>query len=398
MRNGESAYQEVINDLARTASVRGIRYDLDHLYGFLQKLGNPHQQLHNIIHIAGTNGKGSTLTFIASALIHCGFSVGTYTSPHLFQYTERICLNFKPIFEQEFVVLYAMLKQYPDIQQLTEFEILTVLSFLYFIQKKPDFMIYEVGLGGRLDATNLVSPLLSIITRIDYDHQALLGDTLEKIAFEKAGIIKKEVPVLTFAQKKEVMAVLSRQAYLMSAPFIVVRPTPMNYARFQLKGAYQKYNYALAKKAIHLLLEKGFFSNINLDCVEKGFWEAFIPCRYQKIQFKNQTLILDAAHNPNGIDSLINTLKRDYPHQKFAFLMGIIQSKDMVCMIQKVLQVARVIYYCDFESGKSFSFQVICDTFPSAPIVSYFLKDPLPGEPLLVITGSIYFLGQLHQR
>lgn len=385
-------YQSVIADLSEKAYRRGIHYQLDHLHNFLADLGNPHLNLKNIIHIAGTNGKGSTLTFIASALIQNGFSVATFTSPHLQDYRERIACNFEPISETDFCSLYNEIKKNDGFYQLTEFEILTLMSILYFNRLQPDFIIYETGLGGRLDATNVFMPILSIITRIDYDHQAILGNTLTAIAAEKAGIIKPFIPVLTTTQAPDILQVLQSQAKDQKAPFKVIPALASIPPGFQMNGSYQTENLALAKSAIDHLKSIG----ISLDDAqtEKGFKFAKIAGRYDQYTLNNQTIIMDAGHNPSGISALVKTLQRDYPNPSFSVMVGIIRTKDVHTMMMHLLPIAKTIYYCDFEPETSYAFSEIQSAFPSAPLVPFSFQDPLPpGEPLIV-TGSIYFLSK----
>ena len=372
-----------------------INYSLANIKKACLKLNNPEKKLKNIIHIAGTNGKGSTLTFLASALIANGYKVATYTSPHLVSYTERFCINFKPIDFEKFVEYQDLIKSKTGdlFNNLTEFEVLTLISFLYFKEEKPDFIIYETGLGGRLDATNLVKPILSIITKIDYDHKEILGKSLKQIAVEKAGIIKKNTLVITIKQKKVVLNVIQKQAQIKNSEFNIVRSVSNIPKDFCMHASYQKQNLALAKKAIRILQKMGI--NLNHDKLLDGFKNAQILGRYQKITRNSQQIILDAAHNPAGIKSLIKALKREYPEQEFDFLIGIIKTKDVQEMLELIFKFAQKIYYCEFEDNLSIPFSEIHRLNPDVQKVKITDLKKLQS-PNLIITGSIYFLGSIY--
>ena len=210
MTNIDEAYQKALDylysyvdySLTRNLRYSADKFNLGRMEELMSRLGNPHQQ-YPVIHIAGTKGKGSISAVIASALKTAGYSTGLYTSPHLQEYTERIQINRQQIPREELVTLLEEMKPYAEqIDQITTFELTTALGFLYFARQKVNVAVVEVGLGGRLDATNIVSPLVSIISSLSLDHMAVLGDTLAKIAFEKAGIIKPGRPVVMAPQKE----------------------------------------------------------------------------------------------------------------------------------------------------------------------------------------------------
>ncbi|MFC1617293.1 bifunctional folylpolyglutamate synthase/dihydrofolate synthase, partial [Candidatus Margulisiibacteriota bacterium] len=355
---------------------------------------NPQKAFNNIIHIAGTNGKGSTLTFLASALIHAGYKIGTFTSPHLIDYTERICVNFKPITKADFMKIYQQIAKLSGFDTLTEFEVLVVISIIYYSKTKLDFLIYETGLGGRLDATNIFKPILTIITKIDLEHQAILGESIEEIAKEKAGIIKPLVPCLAIKQKSDVLDIIQITAKKQKAPLFVVEPEKNIPANFKLNANYQKGNLALAKKALRLLLEEDSIS-VFAEVLETGLAKAQIPGRFQEICFDGKKIIIDAAHNPTAIIALIKALKNK-GIQKPAFLVGILKTKNAKDMLKAVIPFASKIYYCDFEPGVSWDFKEIQNIFLNKNIVEYKLgqKLTLIKNSTIVVTGSIYFLGE----
>ena len=225
-------YKETISYLSKTAFKQGIRYDLGPFLKVLERLHHPQKNLPKAILIAGTNGKGSTLTYLAAGFQFLGIRVGTYTSPHFNDYTERISIQNEPISQPDFVTYFEKVQKADPDHTLTEFEILTAMAFLYFNDQKPDILLIETGLGGRLDATNVISPILTIITKIGLDHQAILGKTLPDIAKEKAGIIKPNVPCITLRQSKPVLEVIQKTAKACESPLRVVSPLrsiPKNY-------------------------------------------------------------------------------------------------------------------------------------------------------------------------
>jgi dihydrofolate synthase/folylpolyglutamate synthase len=381
-------YDDVIASLQNLAQKKGINYSLDRLNPFLESLGNPHLLLRNCIHIAGTNGKGSTVAFIKSILIGLGYSVGTYTSPHQYSYCERIAIDHTPISESDFCRLFELCLPYHS-QGLTEFETLTIMSFLYFNENQPDYILYETGLGGRLDATNVINPKLCIITKIDYDHQAILGDTLEKIATEKAGIMKANVPVLTtLAQQESVLELLIEKSIEKNSPLIPVAPLDVMPYGSKLNADCQRINAALAKAAVR---QVEFLSNERL--LVRGIQEAYLWGRFEEKFYPNTHLILDGAHNPAGIASLAKTFKEKYPNKKPLIIVGIHQAKALNEMIQGLYEISDNLYYCQFDSNFSTPIDTVQRLFPA--IKEYTLNTRLPDSEIIIFTGSLYLLGHL---
>jgi dihydrofolate synthase / folylpolyglutamate synthase len=375
-----------------------INYSLDKLDLFLKKLGHPQLALKNIIHIAGTNGKGSTLTFLSAALQEAGFRVGAFTSPHIKNYQERIALNGQPISKKEFDAFERNLKKIKGFVKLTEFERLTIISVLYFKAQKPDFIIYEVGLGGRLDATNIFEPILTIITKIGLDHQEFLGRTLTTIARDKAGIIKPHIPLVTIAQSPKVISVFKEICQEKKAPLKIVHKLAAIPPGYSLSGSFQQENLALAKAALAVLgaQKDSSMQHISAQVFERGLSKAFIWGRYLKLKKEHQIIIVDCAHNALGVRNLIKTLQKDYPHQKFSFLLGIKHDKNARQMLKSLEPLASRLYYCDWDPTFSYNFSQIRKLFKSPKLTEFRLKEPLPQDTHLVITGSIYFVSTLH--
>ena len=393
-----TTYNSVIKKLSQYVFRRGINYNLDNIENQLTLLNNPHKNLKNVIHIAGTNGKGSTLTYIANALIEAGYKVGTYTSPHIHSYCERICINLKPIPKTKFCNLFNHISKHIN-TQLTEFEILTIMAIQHFNEKKPDFIILETGLGGRLDATNLIPAILSIITKIDLDHQDILGNTIPNIAKEKAGIIKEKTPVITINQNPKALNEIQKEAEKKKAPITIIKPLKTIPKNYQSQGLFQKQNLALAKAVIKILEEKKLITT-NKKTKNKliiGLKNTIIKGRYTIIKTPNQTTIYDVAHNLAAIKKLVKSLKKDFPNQNPTFILGILKRKNAISVLSYLSKQKINIRLCDFEKGLSFP---ISDTpkavINSTTIYNYEPKNipEIPNEPLVVITGSFYFVSK----
>ncbi len=372
----------------------GIRYNLEAFQKALHACGNPHKNLPPIIHVAGTNGKGSTVAFISNALQHLGYRVGVYTSPHLLSYTERLTIQNHPISKETFDALFQRFLHIAKDCALTEFEYLTLLAFDYFREAQLDAVILETGLGGRLDATNVVTPTVSVITSIGFDHQDILGDVLEKIALEKAGIIKHRVPVVTCHQVPSVMKIISSVCQEHESPLFLSSPLLSLPLSFQLNAAYQKENAGLAFTAIQTFLSLRNKKS-NKKAIMKGFEKTFVWGRMTKYQRNGQEFIFDAAHNPMGIQALLHALTCSYPQNEPAFIVGILKRKDAAAMMAGFPEKSRI-YYCDFSPPETHTFFEIRSLMPSFNILPYMLQSPpvFPPHRLLVITGSFYFISK----
>ncbi|MEK6869330.1 MAG: folylpolyglutamate synthase/dihydrofolate synthase family protein, partial [Nanoarchaeota archaeon] len=283
-------YKNVLDELY-SLDVPKWTLGLDRIESLLKKLGNPEKKL-RCIHVAGTNGKGSVCAMISSILTGAGYKVGLYTSPHLKKFNERIRINNKLISDKDIVKYYLKIKKYVTNQSF--FEITTAMAFLYFADKKVDFAVLEVGLGGRLDATNVVTPLVSIITNIGLEHTKYLGNTIKKVAYEKAGIIKNNVPVVTAAEGIA-LAAIKKISNERNSRLYIANKKNANY-RIGLKGEFQKLNAAMAIKAIGIL-KNNYGVKIKKSNVKKGLLNAKWPGRFQ---FLEKNILVDCAHNPHG--------------------------------------------------------------------------------------------------
>ena len=318
-------YKQCITELQERVYRRGINYSLEDFLSNLNYVNNPHLQLPKCIHVAGTNGKGSTSAILNQALIDSGFKVGLFSSPHISSYTERIQINNTPITESSFCDYFYQATESGHFQ--TEFEILTVMAFLFFRDKNPDFVIFETGLGGRFDTTNVIQPILSIITKIDFDHQAILGNTIEAIASEKAGIIKENTSAITIStQKEEVITVLKKEAKLRSAKLFIEEPLQEVPIFSALKGSFQKENIALAKQAFLYLMPtlKEDEKRFNQSLAKVKHWGRFTQLS------EKPKILCDGAHNKSAIEALLNEVKQQFPKNKVEIILGIHNKKMLL--------------------------------------------------------------------
>lgn len=374
-------YKKVIDKLTSN----GMFYTdlkLDRVKEALERLENP-QNLLKYIHVAGTNGKGSTCTMMASILQEAGYKVGLYTSPHIFEYTERIKINGQEISKDDFIQLFEEVSSLNV--QLTEFEILTVMMFLYFKRNNVEIVVLETGMGGRFDATNVIKEnLCSIITQIDLDHTDRLGKTKDDIAFEKAGIIKQNCPVITSMgyeairdKADEVNAML-----LFSSPYV-----PQLFVEsLALKGLHQIENLALVLTAINHL-----FKDIDEATIQRGLMKVKNPCRFEYFPEKN--LIIDASHNPNGIKALRDNLDYYFPNSKRRFVFGCLKTKDYPKMMSLLFQEGDEVYLNSFDYPDACSYQDLKENCP-VPSKQYNGQE-LTGDKLNIVCGSFYMISGL---
>ncbi len=297
-------------------------------------LGNPHK-FYKTIHVAGTNGKGSTCHLIASALQEAGYKVGLYTSPHLKDFRERIKINGK-MCEKEFVVDFV--EQHKDFfskEQLSFFEMTVGMAFQYFKEQQVDIAVIETGLGGRLDSTNIIKPIITAITNIDKDHTAILGNTFVKIATEKAGIIKEHTPIVIGEQKGFLKSRFQENAAKKNA-FIHFIDHRSKSIPTDLKGTYQKANTRLAKKVLEIVVERNKIS-VTPENINNGFLNVVkntgLRGRYEIVKLEPKT-ILDTAHNVAGISQLFKQILKE-PYERLHIVMGMVNDKD----VSKVLKL-----------------------------------------------------------
>jgi dihydrofolate synthase/folylpolyglutamate synthase len=353
-------YSFVDYSLTRGFRFTPEKFDLNRMVDFLALIGNPHQA-YPVIHVAGTKGKGSTAAMIASALQAGGRKTGFYTSPHLQEYTERIQVNGTPVLPEVLADLVDEVKPFvARVERLTTFEITTALALLYFARQAADVAVVEVGLGGRLDATNVVHPLLSVITSLSMDHMNVLGDTLEKIAFEKAGIIKPGRPVVLAQQRDDARQVVRQVAQERGCSVIEVgrdvhfRPLShdLNGQAFliwqgesdpvtltiPLLGLHQVENAAAAWAALQTARAEGL--HMDDEAIRLGFAQVEWPGRFELLR-REPPLIVDSAHNRDSAQRLAQALDDYLPGRPVVLLFGVSEDKDVDGMFAELMPRVR---------------------------------------------------------
>ncbi|WP_379130823.1 bifunctional folylpolyglutamate synthase/dihydrofolate synthase [Paenibacillus sp. sgz500958] len=342
----------------------GIRPGLERVDLLMERLGHPERRL-KFIHVAGTNGKGSTCAFLTSVLLQSGYTVGTFTSPYITKFTNRFQYNGEDIPEEILTKLANILL--PLVEEIaatelgspTMFEVATVLALLYYAQEcYPDVVVWETGLGGRLDVTNIVTPIVSVITNVGYDHTDVLGDTLELIATEKAGIIKPGVPVVSCVNQPEALAVLKNKAaecrstlYLAGEDFTYEsNGIGSGVQAFTFKGPFRSINIEIAMKGDHQIanaagammalevLRQYMAFILDDEDVLKGFRDTFWAGRLEEVS-TSPRIVLDGAHNPEGAESLARSLPQFYTYRKLNLLMGMLSNKHHESYLKHILPI-----------------------------------------------------------
>lgn len=366
-----------------------ISLGLERISKILDILGNPQDKL-NCIHVAGTNGKGSVCSILSSILNAAGQKVGLYTSPHIFKYTERIQICGIPISDDDFAKYIFEISELADKNgvDLTEFELLTAVMFKYFADNDVDVVVLETGLGGRFDATNVIKRhLCSVITHVDFDHTERLGKTLDEIAFEKAGIMKPDCPCIVF----EGLEVYKDVADEKGSMLMVILPFA-DTSELALKGAFQQENLALALAVIETA-----FPEIPQSTIEEGIRNVKHPCRFQYIAQKN--LIIDGAHNPNGINSLRQSLDMYYPDEERRFIFGCLRNKEYSKMVNSLFGQGDEVYFYHFGHQNSCTFDELQKVSPvKATELTNDVEIPFDDGKLNIICGSFYMIAELAER
>lgn len=402
-------YNEVLKELY-SLDIPKWTFGLDRISALLKKLGNPEKKLKCII-VAGTNGKGSVCAMLHSILIDAGSKTGLYTSPHLKKFNERIRINDKLIADKDIVKYYLKAKNYITNQSF--FEITTAMAFLYFYEKNVDFVVLEVGLGGRLDATNVITPLVSIITNIGLEHTQYLGNTIEKIAYEKAGIIKENTPTITFAEGLA-LTTIKKIANEKNSPVIIIDKNMIivkkwtfdfnGYKNIQLKnlnGKFQIYNAAIAIKAIETIKK-----NYNLKINKKNIINGLKNVRFAgRLQFIAKNVLIDCAHNPSAFKILANELNYiNYKH--LIMVIGFSNDKDIKAISKIINPLADKIIITTSSNIRAENPEIIKKYFNKNLIKkSIIIKNPKKAlnyakniagkDDLILITGSIFLVGEL---
>jgi len=404
----------------------GIKPGLERMHYLLEKLGNPHEKLQTV-HIGGTNGKGSTVTYLRNILQESGYSVGTFTSPYFERFNERISINGEPVSDEDLTLLVEKIKPITESMEHSEwgtpseFEVITAMSFYYFAEMHPvDLVLYEVGLGGRLDSTNVITPMVSVITSIGLDHMQFLGSRLEDISFEKAGIIKRSVPVISGVHQKEAAEVIRKKALEMGSDlfelgvdFSVERQTllekgerfhytsPVQNETYELSmiGAHQINNAAIAIKVTELLSEQ---HKIASPHIKAGLKKASWPGRMEALSY-NPGIYIDGAHNPEGVQALVKTINDRFINKRVTVLFSALHDKELKPMITTLEEAVEAIGFTTFDFPRVASVEELYElsSHPDKMKVHQwrdYLPEKVQGmkeEDILLITGSLYFLSEV---
>lgn len=396
----------------------GVHLGLDRIIKLLANLGNPHHQV-PVIHVAGTNGKGSVCAYLSSVLTEAGYRTGRYTSPHLVDWTERICLNEQFISSEELCQLLLQVKAAisPDEESPTQFEVITAAAWLYFAQAKVDVAVVEVGLGGRLDATNVCSqPLVTIITSISREHWQQLGSTVAEIAKEKAGILKPGCPAVVGQLPPDAEKVVRSRTLELQCPYIAPQPARQvspGWAEYEtiqnskiikyplpLQGQIQLANSALALAALEILQQKGW--QISEEAIINGMAKTKWLGRMQWITWKNHKLLIDGAHNPAAAQAL-----RDYVDSldtpKVNWVMGMLSTKEHTEIFKALLRPNDQLYLVpvpDHSSAdpgelallaENICPELSCQTYPD--LLSALETAFRATDNLVILCGSLYLIG-----
>jgi dihydrofolate synthase/folylpolyglutamate synthase len=403
----------------------GAKFGLENTLKLAGQAGSPQHRL-RFIHVAGTNGKGSTCAMLDSIYRKAGLRVGLFTSPHLVAFGERIQVNREPVSEAQIIRLVGEMRAMLDepIWHASEstpgqgveskepywghptfFEVVTVMAVKYFEEQHCDLVVWETGLGGRLDATNIVTPLASVITNVQYDHQQWLGDTLEKIASEKAGIIKPGIPVLTAAQAPEALEVIRQTAESQKAPLSIVAPEELDApglkaVRLALRGDHQRLNAALAVRTVRQLQT---LLPVSESDIISGLEDVDWPGRFQlERTTEGRMFLLDGAHNCAGVETLRAALLKYFPQTRPALILGILKDKDWRSMCRVLAPLASRVLLVPVHSERSAStedMRAVCEEAnPQAAVqLCPDLRAALErtdSEPFVGICGSLYLIGE----
>ncbi|ADH60527.1 FolC bifunctional protein [Thermoanaerobacter mathranii subsp. mathranii str. A3] len=412
-------YEEAISYIHGTYKF-GIKLGLENIRRLLSYMGNPQKSL-KIIHVAGTNGKGSTSAFISNILQQAGYKVALYTSPYLEEFEERMRINGENISKEKLIYYVEYIK--PIISRMveegynhpTEFEVVTAIAFKYFYDEKVDFVVLEVGLGGRFDATNAIdSSLVSVITTIDYDHTDRLGHTLGEIAYEKAGIIKQKGVVVSFYQQPEAMKVIIeacevRNAYLtvLEKSNVIIKEQNPDFQIFDYKkykdlkitllGEHQIYNAALAIESVEKLRMYGY--EITKKDIKEGLYRAKWPGRLEVMR-KKPYVVIDGAHNPQGMTALKESLKL-FKYDRLILVIGMLKDKDTQKMLDIIVPEADIIITTTPISERAYKASELAQKIDKKNVIPIeniekavkYALDIAKEEDMVLFCGSLYMIG-----
>lgn len=412
----------------------GMNFGLSRTERILELLGNPHKDI-KLIHIAGTNGKGSTTAIINSILREAGYKVGMYTSPFIEEFGERIQINGEKIPNEALIRVVQKVKELIPVvieegfDSPTEFEFITCVMFKYFSEEKVDFGVIEVGLGGRLDSTNVITPLVSVITSISYDHMNILGEDIKAIALEKSGIIKDKIPVVVYPQEEEVLEIIEKVARERNASVIYTSKQEVQYIdivhekerscqifkrinnekeityELPLLGEHQIYNCNTAISVIEVLKNKYEFEITEekiVDGIKKVEWMGRM-----EILKRDPFVVIDGAHNIDGIRALNKNIKKYFNYKDKVLILGILADKQVDEMIREICLDAKEVIAVTPNSDRAELGEDLCNRISTFGVNTRYFSSyqeaydyaysKVKLEDLLIISGSLYMIGDMRK-
>lgn len=422
-------YEEAMKYITEVGNF-GSNYGLERTHKLLEYLGNPERDL-KLIHVAGTNGKGSTTSMITEILMGAGYKVGMYTSPFIEEFEERIQINRNNIPKETLASLMDEVKVAVDkvieggYNHPTEFEIITVLMLLYFKIENIDFGVIEVGLGGTLDSTNVIIPILQVITSISFDHTNLLGNTLEEIAGEKAGIIKKGIPTVIYPQEKEALNVIKNKCIEMDSELhnasnenlefinVVNEDKPYQVLKYKLGediylpllGEHQIMNLSVAMKVIEVLNNRNIVNistKVMVKSIKKVTWKGRL-----EVLLNSPYIVIDGAHNIQGIKALSKNIKKYFKYDNLYLILGILADKDVEEMIKVITPMAKKVYAVTpnsirAELAEDLKNEIIkynkeCKSFDDYKEAYLEALNDAKENDLILASGSLYMVGDMRK-
>lgn len=431
---------EEAHDYLDSLQFHKIKLGLDSMQSFLAKVSRPEKGL-KFVHIAGTNGKGSVSVSLVTILGRAGYKVGLFTSPHLSSVRERFRINDEYITENKFADLATQVRQVLGEEKITYFEFTTALALLWFAEADVDLVVLETGLGGRLDATNVVVPLVSVITNVSMDHEAYLGNDLQSVAFEKAGIIKKGIPLVSGVANDITLEVIERRCREEEAPLYLYGRDftsfdeegpvwswsavndnlgQLSYAKLccSMKGDYQRSNTSLGIAVLQLLQKQGF--TCTEGDIREGISAVRWPGRLEYITLRRSDrkteepdesadqirYLIDGAHNPAGVDSLVRTLAEEYSYNRLVVVWGAMEDKDLALTVPAIGDMASIIILTQPEGERAAHPSQLLDVLPNdlksrCHLIANVKEAILFAEQqagigdLIVVAGSLYLIGEV---
>ncbi len=415
-------YKETL-DYISSINWKGSVLGLERINLLMEKLGNPQKEL-KFIHIAGTNGKGSTAAFLSSVLVKAGYKTGLFTSPYIEVFNERMQINNENISDEELAEITSYIRPFADSMEdkPTEFELNTAISLVYFAKNKCDIVVFEVGMGGSLDSTNVIdTPEVAVITAIGLDHTEELGDTIEKIAYTKSGIIKEGTSVVVYDQAESVKEVIKNRCNEVNAKMYVSEPSSVvyksvdidalhfSYKEFDeltipLIGNYQLLNVAVALKVIEVLKELGW--NISNDQIIDGLKNTKWPGRFEVLK-KDPVFIVDGAHNPHGIKATSQSIKAVFDEQlkkgeKLSFIFGVMVDKDYMDMLSQIIPMAKEFYCVTPDNPRAFQANELANIIEKMGVkaeafesIDKAIDSALSCGNNCIALGSLYMIGDI---